>query len=253
MEKRRQNHSCEQCRRSKKACDGFLINKKQNGAPVFSNQDSAGASKSTLPCSYCARTNKTCSLNPYWAQQRRASKSLCVDEEATENYWNRLETQEPFPPHVQEQKPGNLSISLPPSLDPWNGEPSSWLSLGLLDFLALASHTSPATYSSSSPESSNSSDVFFDDPSAFNYAGDGYLMGQEIIWDSSNEPSPMFTGMDMPGAVASHQETQYQSGPKRKRRKTDCSDYSAAHFAMEPADRELISDSVFRIFYDEQE
>jgi hypothetical protein len=30
MEKRRQNHSCEQCRKSKKACDGFLVNSSQN-------------------------------------------------------------------------------------------------------------------------------------------------------------------------------------------------------------------------------
>lgn len=26
MTKRRQNHSCEQCRKAKKACDGYLIN-----------------------------------------------------------------------------------------------------------------------------------------------------------------------------------------------------------------------------------
>lgn len=29
MTKRRQNHSCEQCRKSKKACDGYLINSDQ--------------------------------------------------------------------------------------------------------------------------------------------------------------------------------------------------------------------------------
>lgn len=26
MEKRRQNRSCQQCRKSKKACDGYLVN-----------------------------------------------------------------------------------------------------------------------------------------------------------------------------------------------------------------------------------
>jgi len=194
-----------------------------------------------------------CSLNPYWAQQRRASKPLCVDEEATENYWNYSETHELFPPPVQEPKPRSLSISLPPSLDPWNGASSSWLSLGLMDFLALASHTSPATYASSSTESSDSSDVFFDDPGTRNHASDGHSMDQGTICDSSSEPFPMSMGMDMQGVAASQQENQYQSGPERKRRRKDCSDYSAARFAIEPADRELISESVFRIFHDGQE
>lgn len=42
MMKRRQNHSCEQCRKSKKACDGYLINSDQSylaNAALYSDND----------------------------------------------------------------------------------------------------------------------------------------------------------------------------------------------------------------------
>lgn len=31
---RRQNHSCAQCRKSKKACDGYVVNEKAGAAPI---------------------------------------------------------------------------------------------------------------------------------------------------------------------------------------------------------------------------
>ena len=42
MTKRRQNHSCEPCRKSKKACDGYLINSDQAflaNAALYSDSD----------------------------------------------------------------------------------------------------------------------------------------------------------------------------------------------------------------------
>jgi hypothetical protein len=58
MEKRRQNLSCEECRKSKKACDGHLVN----------SSLCAKDSNVLVSCSYCLRTKKRCSLNPRWAQ-----------------------------------------------------------------------------------------------------------------------------------------------------------------------------------------
>ena len=59
---RRQNHSCEQCRRSRKACDGYALN---ITPPEEGNQ--------LRPCSYCARTRKDCSFNVYWGENQNTA------------------------------------------------------------------------------------------------------------------------------------------------------------------------------------
>lgn len=64
---RRQNHSCEQCRRSRKACDGYLLN-----SLVVHEQ---ALDTSLRPCSYCARTGKTCSHNPSWTEAHSIAKT----------------------------------------------------------------------------------------------------------------------------------------------------------------------------------
>ncbi|KAJ5816002.1 hypothetical protein N7447_008235 [Penicillium robsamsonii] len=66
--KRRQNHSCEQCRKAKKACDGYLQN---SGNAVFMEAEllHLGIQGGLIsPCSYCIKTNKICGLNPHWGQ-----------------------------------------------------------------------------------------------------------------------------------------------------------------------------------------
>ncbi|KAI0107242.1 hypothetical protein GGR51DRAFT_160455 [Nemania sp. FL0031] len=62
---RRQNNSCEQCKRSKKACDGYWVN--NGGAFPLDLQDEI------LPCSYCVKTRKRCSLNSNWVAQSERS------------------------------------------------------------------------------------------------------------------------------------------------------------------------------------
>ncbi|UPK89582.1 hypothetical protein LCI18_000517 [Fusarium solani-melongenae] len=69
--KRRQNLSCEQCRASKKACDGFQINAMvQTDSTPDTPQSSPGTSIKPLPCSYCVRTKKHCSLHDRWLEAR---------------------------------------------------------------------------------------------------------------------------------------------------------------------------------------
>ncbi|KAH7121780.1 hypothetical protein B0J13DRAFT_628917 [Dactylonectria estremocensis] len=69
---RRQNHSCDQCRRSKKACDGYMLNCHSGGLtaafPEHPYSDSG-----LRPCSYCIRTKKQCTLNSHWGKSRSQS------------------------------------------------------------------------------------------------------------------------------------------------------------------------------------
>ncbi|KAJ5519721.1 hypothetical protein N7463_000174 [Penicillium fimorum] len=87
--KRRQNHSCEQCRKAKKACDGYLQN---SGNAVFMEAQllNSGIQDGLVsPCSYCIKTNKICGLNPHWGQGHRStdaqgsshSENLELDEQ----------------------------------------------------------------------------------------------------------------------------------------------------------------------------
>lgn len=70
---RRQNHSCEQCRRSRKACDGYALN---IAPPEEGNQ--------LRPCSYCARTRKDCSFNVYWGETRLVPSACKPQSEETQ-------------------------------------------------------------------------------------------------------------------------------------------------------------------------
>ncbi|KAF4120335.1 GAL4 [Geosmithia morbida] len=64
MGTRRQNHSCDQCRKSKRACDAPSFNRDRSAAgpphgPGITNI------VAPEPCSYCLKTRKTCTLD--WA------------------------------------------------------------------------------------------------------------------------------------------------------------------------------------------
>ncbi|OAQ64964.2 C6 transcription factor [Pochonia chlamydosporia 170] len=68
---RRQNHSCEQCRKAKKACDGYLVNSSRASfldATARAQSGGTDSNSAILPCSYCARTKKPCSFNYLWSQ-----------------------------------------------------------------------------------------------------------------------------------------------------------------------------------------
>lgn len=87
MEKRRQNHSCEECRKSKKACDGHVVNSALSHLRTQGSEYSTHPRKDErpaegscaqdvnviMPCSYCLRTKKNCSLNPQWAQAHQSN------------------------------------------------------------------------------------------------------------------------------------------------------------------------------------
>ena len=75
---RRQNHSCEQCRRSRKACDGYALNLHSSSSPIPDHR--------LLPCSYCTKTSKCCSLNLYWGEVvPAAARTLSASSADTQN------------------------------------------------------------------------------------------------------------------------------------------------------------------------
>jgi hypothetical protein len=76
---RRQNHSCEQCRRSRKACDGYTLNVHCSPTPIPDHR--------LLPCSYCTKTSKCCSLNLYWGEVRPlpTARTLSASSADTQN------------------------------------------------------------------------------------------------------------------------------------------------------------------------
>ncbi|KAM6509640.1 hypothetical protein FALCPG4_017289 [Fusarium falciforme] len=68
---RRQNHSCDFCKRSKKLCDGYVL----NSAKAEAEADGDATDPKILPCSYCVRTKKQCPLNPHWVRARSAGSA----------------------------------------------------------------------------------------------------------------------------------------------------------------------------------
>ncbi|KAF5606672.1 regulatory alcR [Fusarium subglutinans] len=67
---RRQNHSCDHCRKSKKACDGYIRNEK----PAVSPDATSPTSGSQICINHVALTKKVCSLNPQWGKTRSRSR-----------------------------------------------------------------------------------------------------------------------------------------------------------------------------------
>ncbi|KAH9997686.1 hypothetical protein F4779DRAFT_606407 [Xylariaceae sp. FL0662B] len=77
---RRQNHSCDQCRKAKRACDAPLLmnahhgsthhrhapRDSRNGPSVYS--EDTGHEQRVTPCSYCLKTKKRCTLS--WARSQ---------------------------------------------------------------------------------------------------------------------------------------------------------------------------------------
>ncbi|VUC36276.1 unnamed protein product [Clonostachys rosea] len=108
MEKRRQNQSCDQCRRSKKACDGYLLNRSQ---PSPDSGATPHGSAGLLPCSYCAKTKKQCSFNSQWARHAASP----VDEHSSTSS-NRIPTSSN--PHTKRTRSGSHSGSVEEDLNP---------------------------------------------------------------------------------------------------------------------------------------
>ncbi|KAH0499789.1 hypothetical protein TgHK011_006956 [Trichoderma gracile] len=66
---RRQNHSCDQCRRSKRGCDAPSLGAGQRN----SNLGQVNIGGSSFKCSYCSKTNKTCTWE--WAKAQTLQRS----------------------------------------------------------------------------------------------------------------------------------------------------------------------------------
>ncbi|KAH7120251.1 hypothetical protein B0J13DRAFT_161653 [Dactylonectria estremocensis] len=68
---RRQNHSCDQCRKSKRACDAPRLDgarRRATADAAVGLTERADAEPRTRPCSYCLRTKKKCTME--WARSQ---------------------------------------------------------------------------------------------------------------------------------------------------------------------------------------
>ncbi|KAL6859458.1 hypothetical protein J3F83DRAFT_748998 [Trichoderma novae-zelandiae] len=75
---RRQNHSCDQCRRSKRACDAPSLEVGQgNWALGQSNMGS-----DSIKCSYCNKTNKACTME--WAKAQTYQRSIAYGSKSSQ-------------------------------------------------------------------------------------------------------------------------------------------------------------------------
>ncbi|CAK7235687.1 hypothetical protein SBRCBS47491_009380 [Sporothrix bragantina] len=105
---RRQNHSCDQCRKAKRACDapslretlrrGSLAESDKSDTILINDGSVANGGSSTLveveyrPCSYCLKTSKHCTLN--WARsQLQASQSASATRTTELRQKKRLRTE----------------------------------------------------------------------------------------------------------------------------------------------------------------
>ncbi|PTB65002.1 hypothetical protein BBK36DRAFT_1121497 [Trichoderma citrinoviride] len=67
---RRQNHSCDQCRRSKRGCDAPSLGAGQRN----STRGQLNIGNGSIKCSYCNKTNKTCTWE--WAKAQTRQRSI---------------------------------------------------------------------------------------------------------------------------------------------------------------------------------
>ncbi|GKU00290.1 transcription factor [Fusarium langsethiae] len=73
---KRSHYACDQCRRSKRGCDAPPLLRPGSGSSTANNGaygDEFASESGHEPCSYCAKTNKTCTMNWAWSQIQAAS------------------------------------------------------------------------------------------------------------------------------------------------------------------------------------
>ncbi|CAH0053753.1 unnamed protein product [Clonostachys solani] len=171
MEKRRQNQSCDQCRRSKKACDGYLLNRSQ---PSPDPGATAHGSAGLLPCSYCAKTKKQCSFNSQWAKD---STSPVDDHPSTSSSQNPTSHN----PHTKRTRSGSHSESVEEDLNP----------ASILQFLQTPTSNNNYDWASPYPET--------DVPSVSSLEGQlATIFNQECVTAGYNDSFLGLASMDSP-------------------------------------------------------
>ncbi|EFX04863.1 c6 zinc finger domain containing protein [Grosmannia clavigera kw1407] len=105
---RRQNRSCDQCRKAKRACDAPSL--QGNGPIAAADGDALG--EECLPCSYCVRTNKRCTLN--WARTQRQVAEAALAARAPELHRPKRKRTASTDVHLNAVRLVVSSVSAPP-------------------------------------------------------------------------------------------------------------------------------------------
>ncbi|KAG4263586.1 hypothetical protein FPRO03_09893 [Fusarium proliferatum] len=126
---RRQKRSCLQCQKAKKACDGYALNR--DPAPISSPASSSNSSTSSdqdhvssiLPCSYCQKTFKACSLNSIWGLARIRVGQGSYDPNVPPAFKNRVSNQTESGGSLSPIKAEAATSSVVKSSSQWDAEP----------------------------------------------------------------------------------------------------------------------------------
>ncbi|KAH6689745.1 hypothetical protein F5X68DRAFT_254237 [Plectosphaerella plurivora] len=276
---RRQNHSCDHCRRSKKACDGYMINEAAHGSPLTASYaaSSGAAGYEPLPCSYCVRTKKQCSTNPYW---RRPKPPTVQDEAEMAADWGqntepkRQRTDQAAFPRLELTSEELAHVFQVPDLNslPWNMPPPGPNTTHVQSLFDLA----PASLSGMDPALSGHGeaagylphDLELDASDSMSYlTSDAFSApleqinpegpednSQATLWSVTQEP------LSTPASMLSGQALSFSEGGNRRRRRI--SQYSenatgyqpsistADSWMMTDSNNLIISDSLLRIYHD---
>ncbi|KAL1896305.1 hypothetical protein Sste5346_004688 [Sporothrix stenoceras] len=134
---RRQNHSCDQCRKAKRACDApslretvrrGSLSESDKSEPLIGVDPSATANGAPLleneyrPCSYCLKTSKHCTLN--WARsQLQAASTTRTSELRQKKRQRATETQQAQAQRTQNPVTNAAVTGIPVSAAPPSGQP----------------------------------------------------------------------------------------------------------------------------------
>ncbi|KAI3229901.1 hypothetical protein DTO012A9_8520 [Penicillium roqueforti] len=290
MAKRRQNHSCEQCRKAKKACDGYILN---SGKAVFIEAENSGMPS---PCSYCIRTSKTCSLNPHWGQDDRQteeglsrSENIGLDDEQRRDKRQRIQ-----PPENEIEASVTPICTVPCQTSPTEPLHAPLPENNVVDWDALSAPVAPHPISQSAlagalagydncshpgdpgqvssiavPDNKhadqveyNGLDSLMDSALANSTTHDSHYSdfnSQTFIPDTPQtlfyNPNPAFS---ISSVLEERGQNELWRGHKKRKDICDSQDYfamtlslfGAGHLAMENSNRVLISESLLRIYHD---
>ncbi|KAH8656376.1 hypothetical protein BGZ61DRAFT_570379 [Ilyonectria robusta] len=248
---RRQHHSCDQCRKSKRACDapplGSTRRHSVSAASIGSDERPVSASR-IRPCSYCLRTKKTCTME--WAQsQIHSGASLSTTSSASHRSRN------PIPSKRQTTDTGNgaswATKDVDDEIDPRSASALLQDPAQIPDL--VFPHLSLLDIDLSSTLPVGSLDVLEFD-SILEEASQAEILGPSL--DGLAAPSTCLTETVSRNASTSSDSSAPQA-PKRRRRSSGWRDYQSSlspfsidQTMMARSNNQLISTNLLQIYHD---
>lgn len=240
---RRQNHACDQCRRSKRGCD---LRKVDNGGKeiflqmiiIFASLTNSisvrGSITASQPCSYCRRTNKTCTI--IWAKSQQKGRG------STKDMWRSHTSRDSLMEH-------GLPIN-------WQESENGQLQ-GVDNFLQILDYaTDQATQNVKSQEINDSMPEDILDASSELYGSwNQFCSDDSPVWDISTCQNNVFASEDIFPADSSvnwlDSITYNECFPViHAGQESSCSPFSANQMISTGFNNQLISSNLVQLYHD---